>query len=162
VVAIRSFLIKQGVRTGSILVDKAGDPHTAFRVEISSIRDVLLVAKKMLPNCVKKSHDLMILIDYLEGKATGDQTISRYNNEVLSGRRSGIIRDSNLPFTRDEGVRVSKLENAMKARAAHSVVLDKLLEEAIRIDRRTGLSRVKLARKYHLSESVIRRVLRQA
>ena len=145
---------------GRVLTDKKTDPRTAYRIEISSIHDVFRTAKEMMRYSVKKSHDLEILIDYLEDKITGDEAISRFNDEVRSGRRSGIICISNLPHIRTEGVRMTKQENARRARAAHAVHVDSSTEYLIRKDHSTGMGHYSLSRKYKLSESIIRRVLR--
>jgi hypothetical protein len=159
--AIRAFMIQRGIRPTSVNRDNKNDPRSGYRVEVGSIVDVLSVAKSMLPFCMKKAADLAITIDYLEDKITGDEAVARFNEEVLSGRRSGIIRKSDQPFTRSVGLRASKLENAAKARRAYAVKVDQSTQEQIRSDHLEGkMGWYRLSRKYGLSVSVIRRILR--
>ena len=114
----------------------------------------------MLPYVVKKKEDLRITIDYLEGEMTGNEAIAMFNNEVKVGRRKGKTREVSLPFTRQEGLRLSQLENARKARAAYSVSVCPSLQEQIRKGHTKGkLSYVRLSRKYGYSASVTRRIL---
>jgi len=121
---------------------------------------VLRAAKAMLPYVVKKKEDLQIAIDYIEGRITGNEALNLFNNEVRMGRRKGKIREANLPYKRHEGLRLSKLENARKARAAYAVSVSDAIQKEIRADHwRHKLSFVKLSMKYGCSVSVIRRVL---
>jgi len=88
----------------------------------------------MLPYVVKKKEDLQIAINYIEGRITGN--------------------------TRDEGLRLSKLENARKARAAYAVDVSNEIQERIKEDHSSGkLGQVRLSKKYGYSVSEIRRVL---
>ena len=114
----------------------------------------------MLEYTVKKREDLLIAIEYLEGKMTGNEAIRAFNGELRLGRRRGKIRDETLPFTRKEGLRLSKLENARKARAAYAVNVSPEVREQIVNDHRDfRLSMVRLSKKYGYSTHVIRRVL---
>jgi ribosome-binding protein aMBF1 (putative translation factor) len=129
-------------------------------VEIRTVDDLLEVAKAMYPFCVKKANDLQIAIDYLEDKVTGDVAIERFNAEVKSGRRSGYIRQSSIPYTRSEGIRLWRLSNARRARAAYAVNVPEDVITKIKQDRNSdGMGYYRLAKKYGYSESVIRRIL---
>ena len=69
-------------------------------------------------------------------------------------------REARLPFTRQEGLRLSQLENARKARAAYAVNITPEMQEQIKKDNSEGkLGHIRLSRKYDCSVSVIRRIL---
>ena len=71
-------------------------------------------------------------VEYLEGKITGSQALDLFNEEVRIGRRKGKIRESILPYTRQEGLRLTRLENARKARAAYAVNVSQAKQEQVR------------------------------
>ena len=141
--------------------DDKGAWQAAYRLDITEVQSVLRAAKAMLPYVVKKKEDLLIAVDYIEGRINGNEALSMFNDEVRIGRRKGKIRDSNIPYTRQEGLRAAQLENARNARAAYAVVVSDAIQEEIRADHgRRKLSFVKLSKKYGYSASVIRRILR--
>lgn len=159
--SIKSFLVENGISSTSVGRDRARKGQLdAFRIDIGAVSSALKAAKEMLPYCVKKAEDLRIMIDYLEGRITGNQAIERLNAEVRIGRRSGLIREPTLPYTRVQGVRTKQRENARRARAAYAVNVSEDIQGLVRDDRRRHeLSFVKLSRKYGYSVSVIRRIL---
>ena len=112
VVSIWRFLRRCHVNTGSVGRDDKGAWQPAYRLDITEIRSVLRAARAMLPYVVKKKEDLRIVIEYLEGKMLGNAAIAMFNDEIRIGRRRGKIREARLPFTRQEGLRLSQLENA--------------------------------------------------
>jgi hypothetical protein len=127
---------------------------------VSAIAGVLAAAKAMLPFCVKKAGDLRTLIDYMEGRISGNEAIEEYNTEIKIGRRSGFLREPCIPCFRAEGLRRAKLENPRRARAAYAVDVSPAVQEQIRKDHAGGkLGHFRLSRKYGYSVSVIRRVL---
>ena len=161
VLTIKWFLNREGISTSALWLEKRDCRLDAYRIEVSSIADVLAAAKAMLPFCVKKAEDLQILVDYLEGRLNGNQAIERFNEEVRTGRRSGFIREPTLPHTRTEGLRIKQLENARKARAAYAVDISQGIQEQIKSDHsKEKLGHVRLSKKYGCSVSVIRRILR--
>jgi len=158
--SIWEFLRIHKINTGHVGRDDKGAWRAAYRLDVTEVESVLRAAKAMLPHVVKKKEDLRIAIDYIEGRITGNEAINLFNNEVRVGRRKGKIRESNLPCTRQEGLRLSRLENARKARAAHAVLVSDGIQKEIRADHwRHKLSFVKLSMKYGYSVSVIRRVV---
>jgi len=157
--SIHSFLIRNGVKAASLTRDHKRSGATAYRVEVRVADEILKVAKEMLPRCVKKAEDLQITIDYLENRITGDEAVARFNAEILIGRRKGHVRKSAIPHTRSRGLRLWKLTNARKARSAYAVDVPDDITSMIKEDRASGLGHYSLARKYSLSESVIRRIL---
>jgi hypothetical protein len=157
--AIKGHLDSQGI----IITALAHEPHSnkkdACRIEVGAIESVLRMAKAMLPYCVKKAEDLRIVIDYLQGRITGNQAIARFNYEVMVGRRSGYIREQNLPYSRSEGLRLSQPENARRARAAHAIKVSCEIQDRIRKDLlELKFGHVRLSKKYGCSASV-RRIL---
>jgi hypothetical protein len=157
---IKSFLDRARIHTGNIGRDQKEVWQAAYRLDITEVRSVLRAAKSMLPFSEKKREDLRIAIDYLEGRITGNQAIEAFNHEVRIGRRRGRIRDATIPYTREEGLKLSKLENAKKARAAYAVNVSPATQERIRSDHsKAGLGHIRLSKKYGYSVSVIRRVL---
>jgi hypothetical protein len=161
IVSIARFLFRQGISCGKVgKGDKRGVWQPAYRLDISEIKSVINVAKAMSRYTVKKQAELQIAIDYLEGRITGTDAITAFNREVESGRRRGRIRFEDLPYTRDEGIRLSQLENARNARAAYAVKVSPSIREQIRLDHtKKGLGHLRLSKKYGYSVSVIRRIL---
>ena len=158
--AIMAFLVNRGIATGRIGQDNKTSKSPAYRLEINQVASVLRTSKELFDCCVKKREDLRIVIDYLEGRITGNEAVAAFNEEVAVGRRRGVARDADIPYTREEGIRLSKLENAEKARSAYAVHVPPPVEELIRSDH-TNLrfGAIRLARKYGYSQKVIRRIL---
>lgn len=91
--SMSSFLASMNLACGSIGEgDKRGDWQAAYRLDIVEIESVLAAAKAMMPYTVKKRAELKVVIDYLEGRMTGDQAIRAFNEGVNSGKRRGKIR----------------------------------------------------------------------
>jgi len=158
--SIWDFLKRHRVKTGHVGRDDKGAWQAAYRLDVTEIESVLRAAKAMLPHVVKKEEDLRIAIDYMEGRITGNEALSLFNNEIRIGRRRGKIRDTDLPYTRQEGLRLSRLENARNARAAYAVNVAPEVQRQIRADHiEAKLGHIRLSRKYGYSASVIRRIL---
>ena len=125
-----------------------------------AIDSVPRAARAMCHHCVKKAEDLRIVIDYLDGRISESRAIGRFNHEVEIGRRSGYVREPNLPCTREQGLRTAKLENAHKAREAYAISVDPPTRDSIRKDHlELKLGHIRLGKKYGHTVSVIRRVL---
>jgi hypothetical protein len=159
--SIVHFLAGQGVHFGRIgKGDKRGDWQAAYRLDIVEVKSVIMAAKAMLRYTVKKRRELLVVIDYLEGRVIGNEAIGVFNEETRSGRRHGKVRVADLPYTRDDGLRMAQLENARNARAAYAVNVSGAIQEEIRKDHRElKLGHVRLSKKYGYSVSVIRRIL---
>jgi hypothetical protein len=161
--SIKAFLTDRRIATGRIGLDNKIAKSSVYRLEVAEIASVLRTAKELLQLCVKKREDLRITIDYLEDRLTGNEAIAAFNEEVRIGRRRGNLREANIPYTKEEGLKLSKQENARKARAAYAVKVPPSVEEMIKSDRREfGLSTYKLSEAYGYSRSVIRRILRSS
>ncbi len=160
IAAIKSFLNSHEISTANISRVVSEGRRDSFKIDIGAIDSAHRAAKAMLPYCAKKAEDLKIMIDYLEGRISGNQAIARLNEEVRIGRRSGFIRSSSLPYSRLEGLLLAKHENACKARAANAVNVSPEVQEQIRSDHRElKLGYIRLGKKYGHSTSVIRRIL---
>jgi hypothetical protein len=159
--SIASFLAQQGIACGCVgKGDKRGTWQAAYRLDIVEVDSVLKTAKSMLMGTVKKRTELQAVIDYLEGRKTGNQILEVFNEAVKAGRRRGKVRFEDLPLTREEGLRLSQLENARDAREAYAVNVSAEIQSSIREDHRElGLGHILLSRKYGYSVSVIRRIL---
>lgn len=118
--SIASFLKECGIRSSKIGKDvkKSGNWHPGYRLDITEVRSVIEAAKAMLPHTVKKREELRAVLDYLDGRSTGNDVIKVFNEETKSGRRRGKVREEKVPYHRAEGLRLSQLENARHARAA--------------------------------------------
>ena len=158
--SIAAFLALRGISCGSIgKGDKKGAWQAAYRLDVVEVGGVLKT-KSMLTSTVRKRTELQAAIDYLEGRMTGNQILEVFNGAVKSGRRRGKVRFEDIPFTREEGLRLSRLENARNARAAHAVNVGDDIQELVRTDHRVGrLGCLRLSRKYGLSTNVVRRFL---
>ena len=159
--SVSSFLATHGIHCGAIgNGDKRGTWQAAYRLDIVEVKSALKAAKAMLPYSVKKRMELQVLIDYLEERLTGNQALEVFNAEVKSGRRRGKTRLANLPFTRQQGIGLSQLENARKARAAYAVNVGEEIQDRIKEDHgEQKLGRIRLSKKYGYSVSVIRRII---
>ncbi|MDE1853432.1 MAG: hypothetical protein KGI38_06765 [Thaumarchaeota archaeon] len=158
--AVRGFLVDEGIATSGLYHEPHPEKRDAYRIDVVAIQSVLKAARAMLPYCAKKAEDLRIVVDYLEGRISGSQALERFNHEVNIGRRSGYIRRPNLPYTRQDGLRMAQLENARNARAAYAVNVSGRVQDSIRKDHRDlKLGHIRLSKKYGYSVSVIRRIL---
>ena len=158
--SIWQFLGSHGIHASSVGRDEKERWQAACRLDVTEIRSVMRAARAMPNFTVKKREDLRITIEYLEGRISGNEAIRAFNEEVKSGRRRGKIRNESLPFTREEGLRLSKLENARNARAAYAVNVGPETQEQIRTDHREKkLGHIRLGKKYGYSTHVIRRIL---
>jgi len=161
-VAVRNFLLKQGIKSAGIGTDSArlGNRRTAYRLDVGEADSVLGLVREMIGYCVKKQEDLRIGLDYLEDRITADEAVRQFNEQVRIGRRRGTSHSVSIPYTKSLGHRTYELTVAKRASDAHFIRLDSEHENRIREDRETlHLSIIKLSKKYGYSQSVIRRIL---
>jgi uncharacterized protein (DUF433 family) len=81
---IKEFLNRNGVITSNILKTSLG---TAYMIAISRFDHVLRTMKELLPHLYKKANEIRAAIDYYEGRITGNQLLTVFNQEVEAGRR---------------------------------------------------------------------------
>ena len=114
---------------------REGRKLAAPRADLASpARSVLMAAKALLRHTVKKRAELQVVIDHLEGRIRGNHAIGAFSGGARLGRRRGRIRAEDVPFTRREGPRLSRPENARTAREAHAVSVTDALQDDIRRD----------------------------
>ena len=94
------------MRVGAVRATGTG----GYKIEVAEIESLIKCAKMMLevPCLFKKREELRTMIDYFEGKLTGDNVGSFLNEEVSTGIRVGKLGTTNLPYTYFEGKKVYK------------------------------------------------------
>jgi hypothetical protein len=104
---IKLFLEKQGVRVGTLRRAGVG----GFKIEVAAIESLKRCAEAMLETrCLfKKRRELEMMLDYFNGRVTGNDVIAFLNEEVRNGIRVGKLRlSSDVPCTYPEGLRFTK------------------------------------------------------
>ncbi|MDG6898470.1 MAG: hypothetical protein JRN24_01900 [Nitrososphaerota archaeon] len=124
--AVKRFLEDEGIRLGDLAQRKWKGKISAWQLRICNVDGVLRTAKMALSHRVKKKAELLAVVDYLEGKLTGDELIRLVNREVDIGNKAGKIGPSHLPVTRSEGSRLRHMDSLT---LAHAVVDAKIPEE---------------------------------
>lgn len=159
--SLAAFFGQRGISCSSIgKGDARGNWQPAYRLDIVEVRSVVEAAKGMIGHTVKKNPELRTVVEYLEGRITGNQAIAAFNEAVRLGRRRGKIRRENIPLTKSEGLRISQIENARRAREAYAVEVSPRIQESVRKDHAEHkMGHTRLSRKYGYSVSVIRRIL---
>ena len=56
------------------------------------------MARAMMPHTVKKRRELRAVLDYFQDALTGDEFVQMMNAEVLSGQRTGKLREHGTPI----------------------------------------------------------------
>jgi hypothetical protein len=156
---VETFLVGEGIRTYIPNKTLAGKAHV---LKILRTPSVIGAARNMLPFAFQKELELKTLIDYYNDLMTGNQVIEIFNSEVISGKRVGKIREGRIPYVYSVG-RIRAREFTMRlANEANRIILpESTLTSIVRDHRLLGLGTERLAVKYSLSRSVIRRVLRE-
>jgi len=104
---IKLFLEKEGVRVGTLRRAGVG----GFKIEVAAIESLMRCGEALLKTrCLfKKRREIERMLDYFNGKVTGNQVIAFLNEEVKGGIRVGKMRPlSNLPYTYALGLRIYK------------------------------------------------------
>lgn len=98
---IKSFLERHGIEAS--MPRRSG--HGGWKIQISSIESLKKVGRLMLETrcLVKKRGEVEVMLQYFEGKMTGTEVGSFFNNEVRIGKRTGKIRRFDVPFTYPQG-----------------------------------------------------------
>jgi hypothetical protein len=117
----------------------SGD-RIAYRLAVVEVTSVFRLVKAILPLCSKKKEDLRIAIDYFGNRITGTRALERLGGQVKIGRRRGRVRRASIPWTRSAGLRFCELNNARKAREAHTVKVSSDVKMAVVNDRKNRVS----------------------
>jgi hypothetical protein len=159
---LRSFFIKRGIPTSNVLRTTTA----AWMIAISRHDSVLSTLKAMLPHLYKKANEAQSVIDYYEGKITGNDIVEVFRKEVEAGRRERRPRKVpiDVPYTFLEGDKLMKENRKAKLGVALGRYrakvtpedYEKIRDEHFRLGRRL----CDLAREYsQYARETIRRVL---
>jgi len=158
---IRRFLQRHGIKTSNTLKTKVN----AHIVVISRHESVNRTLRSMLPHLAKKQNEGRAVLDYYEGRITGNELISIFQNEVEAGRRERRPHKAiDVPFKYNEGVlimsevRRRRLRDAFGRFRAKVTPLDFTAIRAQHFDQNVKLQ--ELVAKYpQYSKETIRRTL---
>jgi hypothetical protein len=151
---IKSFLERHGI--GVSMPRRSG--HGGWKIQVSTIESLKRIGRQMLETgcLVKKKGEIEIMLRYFEGRITGTEVGTFFNNEVTIGRRTGKIRKFDVPFTYPQGKAESR-----KGFSNQRTSLSKSQKETIaKTYSIKGLTMYQLASMYHVSPSTIYRVVR--
>ena len=159
---VQEFLRSEGVRTGSVLKMSKAD---ASMVAVSEFDSVRVTSRRMLPFLYKKATEIQSALDYYDGKITGNEMFTSFQNEVDAGRRERRPRKVpiDVPYRYPEGdarmkaLRIAHLKDALGRFRAKVTAGD---SEAITRNRADGKSMRQLMKDYpQYSRTTIRRIL---
>lgn len=160
---LRAFLIKRGIIPRNVLKTSKG---TASMIAIGTFDGVLAAAKAMLPCLFKKRNEAIAVIDYYEGRITGNDLVAIFQQEVKAGRRErrNHTVKIDVPYTFPEGDAMMKERRKQRMREVLTKTRAKVTHqdfEAIRKEHFTEGKRLRdLVKEYpQYSRETIRRVL---
>jgi len=156
--AVDKFLKHQRIETERISSTQNG----ASRLGVGRYEGTREMAVEMLPHVFKKRTELQAVLDYYDNRITGTQLIEVMNRSVRIRNRTGKIRMADVPFTREEGQELDKVEKGNNAREMglkNQLLSDDVLEQ-IRLDIISGrATNGELAKKYGVNPSTISRAV---
>lgn len=123
----------------------------AFSFRITRMNEVLSSAERIVPWSFKKREELQVAIEYYRNMITGNAAAKVMNDQVLGGRRSGRLIEVNLPFTHEEGTRLARRRSGLS---------EAQLDEIRRLYESSHSSSYALGRKYGVSATTIRNILK--
>jgi hypothetical protein len=156
---IKLFLEKEGVRVGTLRSAGVG----GFKIEVAAIESLMRCAEAMLETrCLfKKRGELEMMLNYFNGKVTGNQVIEFLNAEVRNGIRVGKLRlSSNVPCTYAEGLRIYKKGYKRIGPSTLQALTEKEKEEVKKSYVNDGQTIYQLAPAYGVSPSTIFKTIR--
>lgn len=106
---LRAFFVKRGIRPSNVLKTSMG---TASMIAIGAFAGVLAATRSMLPYLFKKANEARAVIDYYEGRISGNGLVAIFQREVAEGRRErrNHTVKIDVPYTYPKG------DSLMKAR----------------------------------------------
>lgn len=128
----------------------------AWMLVVGKIHDVLFASKMMIPSCSKKRRELILIVEYIENRITASQAIAILNQEVEIGKRMGVVRRVELPYTREEGI----IKGRQRVRELLSAFTDEEAREIRKLRSDAGMTTKQLALRFGVHVSTIRKVLR--
>jgi hypothetical protein len=160
---LRTFLVKRGIIPSNVLKTSKG---TASMIAIGTFDGVLAAAIAMLPYLFKKSNEAIAVIDYYEGRISGNDLVAIFKQEVEAGRRErrNHTVKIDVPYTYVEGDAMMKMRRRQRIREVFTVTRAKVTRqdfEAIREQHFIGGKRLRdLVKEYpQYARETIRRVL---
>lgn len=154
-----NFLDNQEIKYGIYHAKSKGNKELV----VSNEESVLRVAKAMAESgcSFKKKVELCTVVEYLENRITGNEVVSRFNQHVKCGARSGEIHTTNVPFTKEEGFRRRIEKSIKRAQQANR----RFTDEDVRTMKEShfvfGASQTELARKYGVTPQTIHDIIRE-
>jgi hypothetical protein len=125
---VRDFLRLRGIRTSNILRRSDASACELAISEFNSVKDTL---RQMLPFLCKKANEARAALDYYEGKITGNELNSVFENEVKEGRRKRKWRKVRIstPYLRPIGDELMKESRNYRLRDAFGRFRAKVTQE---------------------------------
>ena len=156
-IGIANFLNKRGIVAGRV---RRKESFNTWHVVVSNIGGVKRMAKAMMPHTVKKRRELQAVLDYFRDALTGDEFVQVMNAEVISGQRTGKLREPGPTFNHSRGVQESRRIGEAKRRFKRLTPIPKNVSEGILKDWRNERPGLKdLSRRYGYSVKILRRVI---
>ena len=161
---VRNFLRKAGIRTSNVL--RQNMRSNAWIVAIGSVGQVKECLRLMIPHLSKKAIEARAVLDYYDGKITGNELVAVFRSEVEAGRRERRDRKVpiDVPFTYPVGKKALEQMRTPKLRDAFGRYRTKVSAEDLRQIREAqfnkGKSVIELIKAYpRYGGSTIRRIL---
>lgn len=137
----------------------SGHSNNVHSLRIMSVEGVLAAAKRMLPHVSKKLLELKMVIDYYENRITAQDVVDCFNKEVESGKRTGKVRKTSIPYDYQSGRQVALNQTLGLANEARRVRVPDEIRHQILSEHLLGVGQRKLAKQFGLSRTVVRKVL---
>lgn len=151
---IKSFLEGQGIQVSTL----KHSGHGGWKIQVAAIDSMKKVARLMLETgcLVKKREEIVIMIQYFDGRITGNAVGEYINHEVRIGKRTGKVRRFDVPSTYPDG-KIESLRGFSRSRSSLSTRQKAVIANTYSAK---GLTMYQLALVYHVSPPTIYRVVR--
>ena len=159
---IKEFLGSHGIKTSNLLLTSKGSASIVVVTRLESVRRTL---REMLPFLCKKSNEARAVLDYFDGKTTGNALLKIFEDEAAAGRRERRPHKAvDVPFTYPEGDAIMKEVRRSRLRDAFGRFRAKVTPEDYAAIRREHFEQnaelQDLVRKHpQYSKETIRRIL---
>jgi len=118
---VKEFLQRNAVYAQPRIYVQKGK-YTFYSLQIAFQDSILRLARSLRRYSFKKRKELDAVIAYLENRISGDQVIQVFNEAVSAGTRAGIIRTASLPYLKNEGIHVARVEGGKKSGAKRRIL----------------------------------------
>ena len=102
---IRKFLQERSIICGTV---RKKESYNTWHLVISRISSVKRMARELVKHSIKKKAELLIVLQYLDGKISGETFVDEMNYFVRIGERTGKIKGPAPPFTHDTGKELAR------------------------------------------------------